>query len=69
MRVTNENYDEYLAINNCKHQMTFPLWKEDALSVICTHGVDTKGLAPYQYAPKCKECIGKECPIILALKE
>lgn len=68
MKVTDENYDEYLEIKNCKYQVTFPIINIDAFDVICTHGVDIKGLAPYQYALKCKGCIGKECADMEARK-
>lgn len=61
MKVTDENYNEYLEIQKCKYQVTFPIINIDALDVICTRGVDIKGLAPYQYAPKCKGCIGRGC--------
>ncbi len=62
MRVTNENYDEYLAIKKCEYQRTFPIINADALDVVCTYGIDITGLAHYQYVPKCKQCIGKkEC--------
>jgi hypothetical protein len=68
MRVTDENYDEYLEIKKCKYQKTFPFMNIDALDVICTYGVDIKGLAPYQYGPKCKSCIGKGCSNMEARK-
>ena len=68
MRVTSENYDEDLEIKNCKYQVTFPIMNVDALAVICTHGVEIEGLAPYQYGPKCKDCIGKRCAAIEARK-
>lgn len=61
MTVTHKNYDGYLAIKNCKYQKTFPSFKGDSLYIICVRGVDISDLAPYQYAPKCKECIGKGC--------
>ncbi len=61
MTVTNESYDEYLAIKNCKYQQTFPSFKGDSLYVICICNVDIEGLPPYKYAPKCKECIGNGC--------
>ena len=61
MRVTIENYDEYLSVKNCKYQRTFPSFKGDNLYIICIRGVDIGGLAPYQYAPKCKGCVGKGC--------
>ena len=32
----------------------------DAVEIYCTRGVDIEGLAPYQYAPKCKGCVGKD---------
>ena len=68
MTVTNENYDEYLAIKDCEYQRTFPSFNTDTLGVICTYGVDINGLAPYQYAPKCKDCIGKGCTDMKARK-
>ena len=60
MRVTGENLNEYEAIRDCKYQQTFPIFNKDALSVICTFGIETEGLAPYQYDPKCKDCVGKD---------
>ena len=69
MKVTDKNYDEYLKIRNCKYQVTFPIINIDALNVICTRGVDIEGLAPYQYAPKCKGCIGKRCADIEAREQ
>ena len=61
MRVTNDNIKDYQAIENCKYQKTFPIMNVDALEVLCTHGVDIEGLAPYQYAPLCSDCVGKGC--------
>ena len=34
MKVTDENYDEYLEIKNCKYQVTFPIINIDAFDVI-----------------------------------
>ena len=61
MRVTNNNIKDYQAIENCKYQKTFPVMNVDALEVLCIHGVDIEGLAPYQYAPLCLDCVGKGC--------
>ena len=60
MKVMGENWNEYEAIRDCKYQQTFPIFNKDALSVICIFGVETEGLAPYQYAPKCEDCMGKD---------
>ena len=59
MRVTSENWNEYEAVRNCKFQKTFPILNADAVEIYCTCGVDIEGFAPYQYAPKCKGCVGK----------
>ena len=59
MRVTGENWNEYEAIRDCKYQKTFPILNADAVEIYCTYGVDIEGLAAYQYAPKCKGCVGK----------
>ena len=59
MRVTHENWNEYEAVCDCKYQQTFPFVNIDAVDIICTRGVDIEGLAAYQYAPKCKDCVGK----------
>ena len=61
MRVTNNNIKDYQAIESCKYQKTFPVMNVDALDVLCIHGVDIEGLAPYQYAPLCQDCVGKGC--------
>lgn len=59
MRVTDKNYKDYEEIRDCKYQQTFPILNADAVEVYCTCGVDIEGLALYQYAPKCKGCVGK----------
>lgn len=48
-----------LEIANINRLFLF-FFNKDALSVICIFGVETEGLAPYQYAPKCKDCMGKD---------
>lgn len=61
MTVTDENHDEYLVVQNCEYQKTFPSFNTDTLYVICVKDVDTESLPAYKYAQKCKECIGIAC--------
>ena len=62
MIVDDNNTNEYYStVYKCEYQRTFPSFNTDTLLVLCTKDVNIEGLAPYQYASKCKECIGKNC--------
>lgn len=65
MRVTKENWDEYLATENCRFRQTYYTLNYDnfteCLDVICMRGVDPKDLKTYRSSPDCVGCVGKGC--------